>query len=209
MHPITLKNCKGYCIHFKTEFIQPLLNKSIAEEFPFFHFDTKHIINIKPDESKLIQQSFVDILTEYKRFSPEKDYLLRNYILILLLRVREIYTSHGKQLNKTLSRGAQLANRFKYLVEKHFVESRSVQDYANKLHINPNHLSDIVKNAFGRSPLEMIHDMLFLEAKVLLGSTDKTITEIAHALQFGDHAHFSHFIKKRTGFTPLEFRKKL
>ena len=55
----------------------------------------------------------------------------------------------------------------------------------------------------------MIHDMLFLEAKVLLGSTDKTITEIAHALQFEDHAHFSHFIKKRSGVSPVELRKKL
>jgi AraC family transcriptional regulator, transcriptional activator of pobA len=204
-----IQDCKGFCIHFKTEFIQPLLHKSITEEFPFFHFDTEHIFNLIQEECDLIQQSFKDILTEYDRFSPEKDYLLRNYILILLLRIREIYKKHGKQLNKTRSRGAQLANRFKYLVEKHFVESRTVHAYASKMNIDPNHLSDIVKKAFGRSPLEMIHDMLFLEAKVRLGSTDKTITEIAHALQFEDQAHFSHFIKKRSGLSPLELRRKL
>jgi AraC-like DNA-binding protein len=51
--------------------------------------------------------------------------------------------------------------------------------------------------------------MLFLEAKALLRSTDKTVTEIAHELRFDDQAHFSHFIKKRTGSTPMELRKTL
>jgi AraC-like DNA-binding protein len=45
--------------------------------------------------------------------------------------------------------------------------------------------------------------MLLLEAKVLLGSTDLTVTEIAHRLQFG------HFIKQHTGCSPLALRKKL
>lgn len=41
-----IKGCTGYCIHFKTEFVQPLLANSLAEEFPFFHFDAAHIINM-------------------------------------------------------------------------------------------------------------------------------------------------------------------
>ena len=31
-----VRDCKGYCVHFKTEFIQPLLNKPFDEEFSFF-----------------------------------------------------------------------------------------------------------------------------------------------------------------------------
>ena len=45
----------------------------------------------------------------------------------------------------------------------------------------------------------MIHDILLLEAKVQLGSNDKTISEIAHALHFEDQSHFSHFIKNEPG----------
>ncbi len=204
-----ISKCKGFCIHFKTEFIQPLLSKSLPEEFPFFHFDTEHIINLNNEERNLIQQSFKDILKEYDRFSPEKDHLLQNYILILLLRVREIYKVHVKQIKKSMTRGEQLANSFKHLVEKHFVEMRAVNEYATKLNITPAHLSDVVKKTFGRPPLEIIHDMLFLEAKVLLGSSDKSVSEIAHALRFEDQSHFSHFIKKRTGLTPQELRRKL
>jgi len=204
-----IRNCKGYCIHFKTEFIQPLLSGPLGIEFPFLEFDAEHIINITAEESLLIQQSFKDIIAEHERFSPEKDYVLRNYILILLHRIREIYHHAAKTLNQNKSRSEQLASQFKHLVEKHFANQRSVWAYAKMLNISSRHLSDVVSSSTGRTPLEIIHDILFLEAKALLRSTDKTVTEIAHELRFDDQSHFSHFIKKRTGSTPVELRKML
>ncbi|MDP4219906.1 MAG: helix-turn-helix domain-containing protein [Bacteroidota bacterium] len=204
-----IHNCKGYCIHFKTEFIQPLLSGPVAAEFPFLEFDSEHIVNITEEESLLVQQAFKDILAEYQRFSHEKDFVLRNYILILLHRVREIYQRNIKRSNQNKSRSEQLATQFKHLVEKHFTEQRNVWAYAKMMNISPRHLSDVVSSTTGRSPLEIIHDILFLEAKALLRSTDKTITEIAHQLRFDDQSHFSHFIKKRTGATPVELRKTL
>lgn len=202
-------SCKGYCIHFKTEFIQPLLKKPLAEEFSFLDMDAEHIINVTDEESELIQQSFRDIIREYERFSPEKDYLLRNYIHILLLRVREIYRPHAKKLSESATRSMRISSEFKRLVEKNFLEIREVGKYADMLHITAKHLSEVVKEHTGKSPKEIINDMLLLEAKVLLGSTDLNITEIAHRLQFGDQAHFSHFIKQHTGCSPAALRKKL
>lgn len=204
-----VRQCTGYCMHFKTEFIQPLISKPLAEEFPYLSMEAEHIVNVTDEESELIQQSFRDIIKEYERFSPEKDYLLRNYIHILLLRVREIYRPHAKRINESATRSMKLAGEFKRLVEKNFIEIREVGQYAAMLHITPKHLSDVVKEHTGKSPKELINDMLLLEAKVLLGSTDLNITEIAHRLRFGDQAHFSHFIKQHTGHSPLELRKKL
>lgn len=97
-----------------------------------------------------------------------------------------IYLQHVKKLDTTFTRSQQLAIRFKHLVEKHFVEIRSVSGYADKMNISAKHLSDIVQNEFGRGPLEIIHDMIFLEAKVLLKATNKSVSEIAHQLQFQD-----------------------
>jgi AraC family transcriptional regulator, transcriptional activator of pobA len=204
-----VRNCTGYCMHFKTEFIQPLLKGPLVEEFPYFDLQAEHIVNVSQQESELIQQSFRDIISEYERFSPEKDYLLRNYIHILLLRIREIYRPHAKQLNETATRSMKITNQFKHLVEKSFIEMREVQQYAKQLHITPKYLSDAVKITTGKPPRDIIHDMLLLEAKVLLGSTDKTVTEIAHQLHFEDQSHFNHFIKAHTALTPLQLRKKL
>jgi len=203
-----VRNCVGYCMHFKTEFIQPLLNKPLAEEFGFLDLEAEHIINVTEEESTLIQQSFRDIIQEYDRFSPEKDYLLRNYIHILLLRVREIYRPHAKKIYESSTRSMKIAGEFKRLVEKNFVANREVSQYAAQLHITPKHLAEVVKEHTGKSPKELINDMLLLEAKVLIGSTDQSITEIAHHLQFGDQSHFCHFFKQHTGLTPQAFRKK-
>jgi AraC family transcriptional regulator, transcriptional activator of pobA len=203
-----IKNCKGFCIHFKPEFLKPQVAGPLTEEFPYFHFDAPHIINLNQHESEMIQGAFKDILGEYERSSPEKNFLLCNLILILLLRVREIYRTRVIELNKNTNRREQLANGFKLLVEKHFIEKRAVNEYAEMLHISPKHLSEVVSETFGRSPLQIILDILLLEAKVRLGSTDKSVSEIAYSLQFDTPSHFTHFIKKRTGLSPQELRRK-
>jgi AraC family transcriptional activator of pobA len=204
-----VRNCTGYCMHFKTEFIQPLLDGPFTEHFPFFGMEAEHIINITPGESLSIQRSFKDIIAEYGRTSPEQAHLLRHYIHILLLRIREIYRPHARTIQESTSRSARLANQFKHSVERNFIHMREVRQYANQLHISPKHLSDVVKETFGKTPRQMINDMLLLEAKVELGSTGKTVTEIAHALNFNDQSHFTHFIKEHTGLSPLELRRKL
>lgn len=43
--------CKEYCIHFKTEFIQPLLNRPLNSQFPFFDMNAEHVINISNEQS--------------------------------------------------------------------------------------------------------------------------------------------------------------
>ena len=64
-------------MHFKTEFIQPLLKNPLAQEFPYLDMEAEHIINVTEEEAELIRQSFRDIIKEYEKFSPEKDYLLQ------------------------------------------------------------------------------------------------------------------------------------
>jgi AraC-like DNA-binding protein len=202
-----VRHCKGYCIHFKTEFIQPLLVKPIAQEFTFLDMSAEHIVNVTEEESMIIQQAFRDIIREYERFSPEKDFLLRNYIHILLLRIREIYRPHARRMDQQATRSMKIASSFIKLVEERFIELREVSRYAEMLHITARHLSEVVKAQTGKSPKELISGMLLLEAKVLLGSTDLTVSEIAYRLHFKDQAHFSHFIKQQTGGSPLTFRK--
>lgn len=203
-----VNRCRGYCIHFKTEFIQPLLKGPLAEEFPFFHLEAEHIINISREESEVISTAFRDIIREHERFSPEKDYLLRNFIYILLLRVREIYRPHARILGSQATRTTRLASQFRHLVEKNFREMREVNSYAAKLNVTPKTLSVAVKESTGKTPRQIINDVLLLESKVLLGSTSKTVSEIAAELNFEDAPHFSRFIRKKAGMTPVQLRQK-
>lgn len=203
-----VRNCKGYCIHFKTEFIQPLLKGFLAEDFPFFDLQAEHIVNVTPDESLRIQDAFKNIIVEYNRFSPERDYILRNYIHILLLLIREIYRPHAKKISESATRTMRITAAFKHLLEENFIEHREVKWYAAQLNITPKYLADAVKDSTQRSPRDLINEILLLEAKVWLDSTDKSFSEIAHALRFEDQAHFNRFFKQHTGQTPSDWRKK-
>lgn len=204
-----ISNCKGYCVHFKTEFLQPVLNRPITELFPFLELEADHVINLCNADSERVQQSFRDIIDEYGRSSSEQEYLMRDYVHILLLRIRDLYRPYIKNCISGASYSAKLANRFKHLVEKKFMEVREVSKYADMLNITPGHLSDVVKSELGKSPRNIINTMLLLESKVLMGSTDRTISEIAHQLRFDGQAHFCRFIKQHTGISPKELRKAL
>lgn len=201
--------CKGYCVHFRTEFVQPLLSGGLSTEFPYFDLEAEHIINVSDEESALLQQAFRDIIGEHERYTQEKDPVLRNFIHILLLRIREIHRPHATRLREAATRSTILANHFKHLVERRFIEERSVARYAELLYITPKHLTDVVKEVLGRTPREVIDNLLLLEAKVLLRSTDKTMTQIAQELRFADQSHFGKFIKQHTGHSPAALRTKL
>ena len=113
-----------------------------------------------------------------------------------------------KKINESATRSMRITNQFKHLLEKNFLQWREVKQYAAQLHITPKYLSEAVKDTTGKTPRDLINDVLLLESKVLLGSTGKSITEIAHYLGFEDQSHFSRFLKQHTGHSPTEWRKK-
>jgi AraC-like DNA-binding protein len=110
-------------------------------------------------------------------------------------------------MDEVTSRNMKLSNRFKQLVDKNFLQIREIRAYADMLNITPQYLSEVVKSVSGKSPRKLVNEKLSMEAKMLLGSTDKSLSEIAYLLRFNDQAHFSHFIMTQTGYSPTQIRK--
>jgi AraC family transcriptional regulator, transcriptional activator of pobA len=202
-----INKCCGFFIHFKTEFLQSHLKEMVFIEFPFLDSEAEHIFHLNHQESGNIQQSFQELIREFERSSLEKDALLKSYLEILMIRIREIYRPLHDSEKKRPSSALNLAHNFKQLAEEHFLEIREIKQYAEMLNITPGHLSDTVHEAWGISPRTVINHLLLSEAKILLTSSDIPLSEIAHKLRFEDQSHFSHFIKQHTGATPLELRK--
>ena len=48
-----------------------------------------------------------------------------------------------------------------------------------------------------------------MEAKTLLLSSDLTYLEISNMLNFNSQSYFNQSFKKKTGFTPKEFKTKI
>jgi AraC family transcriptional regulator, transcriptional activator of pobA len=204
-----VRNCKGYCVHFETEFLRPMVAASITDEFPYFDLLSPHIVNLSDEQSAEIQSVFQQMIKEYHSMTADNCLLVKNYIYILLVKARAFFQVAARERKSALPRPILIAQDFKRLVEKNFMTTHSVQDFAKMLHISSKYLGDCVREAFGKSPGDIIQDMLMIEAKVLLRQTTFSIAEIAFQLGFEEQSYFSRVFKKHTDQTPQEFRSLL
>ena len=102
---------------------------------------------------------------------------------------------------------ADIIRRYNYLVEKHFKEKHTVEDYAELLFKSPKTLSNLFKKMGSKTPLQFIQDRKLQEARSQLVYTDKSVSEIGYDIGFSDIQSFSRFFKKKEGQSPAEFRK--
>ena len=77
---------------------------------------------------------------------------------------------------------------------------------AEKLHISPRYLTDLLKQETGKTALELIHLFLLAEAKNLLAEGEMNIAEISYALGFENPTYFSRLFKKEVGISPNKFK---
>lgn len=99
--------------------------------------------------------------------------------------------------------------RFKTILEEHFIQQRSPSFYAAELALSPNIFTKRCKTRFGKTPSQLIQERVILEAKKLIHLTHKSFKEIAAGLNFEDEHYFSRYFKKNTGTTPTLFREKV
>lgn len=77
---------------------------------------------------------------------------------------------------------------------------------AEKLHISPRYLTDLLKEETGKPALELIHLFLIGEARNMLTEGDMNISEILFSLGFENTTYFSRLFKKEVSTAPNKFK---
>jgi AraC-like DNA-binding protein len=98
---------------------------------------------------------------------------------------------------------------FLKILEDNYHRPEGVEFYAEKLFMSARNLNLICQNILQKSVSEIIETRKLIEAKNLLISTDKTISEIGYELGFNEKAYFTTVFKKKSGQTPSEFREEM
>ncbi|MBQ0043821.1 MAG: AraC family transcriptional regulator [Bacteroidales bacterium] len=101
----------------------------------------------------------------------------------------------------------EISDKFITLVREHYIESRRVSFYAEKLNVSSKYLSVLVKKATGRHPTEWIDDYTIDEIKQRLATTDQPMQSISYDLGFSTPSHMTKFFHDKTGKTPKEYRR--
>ncbi|BEH00344.1 helix-turn-helix domain-containing protein [Bacteroides sedimenti] len=93
------------------------------------------------------------------------------------------------------------------LLIENYRKEHKVDFYASQLNITTHYLTLVVKRITGQSVSDFIFEMLYSEARQLLTHSKLSIQEIAFTLSFSDQSSFSKFFKRKSGVSPVEFRK--
>ena len=110
---------------------------------------------------------------------------------------------------KTISRQNEIANSFKHLVTKHYMNQKSVKYYASELSVSENYLNRCVKVQFNKNCKQVIQETTILQSQILMFNTTKDISEISFQVGYDDPSYFSRLFKKITDQTPSEFKKQI
>lgn len=96
--------------------------------------------------------------------------------------------------------------RFLDLLSQYSGKHMSADFYADKLCITSRYLSMICKEIAGFTATECINKHILMNARLLLLTSGKTISQISEELSFANTSFFSQFFKKHEGCSPRVFR---
>jgi AraC-like DNA-binding protein len=166
------------------------------------------IIELEPKEFRkycVLHEMFLDELETKDNIQAEMLRLLLARFIIITTRLLKLKEGLADTVKNSK---VDLLRDFNLLVETHFKSDHSVAFYADKLFKSPKTLSNTFSK-LNKSPLQIIHERIILEAKRLLMYTDKTAKQIAYDVGFEDASHLSRLFKRHTTFSPSDFKKSV
>lgn len=192
----------------KNFLIKNISNPFIIEKMNLFSKGSYNIIKTTSKNSSLLQNLLDYLEKKSKKKGKFTEEIIRTIIFNLLLETAEIIEQENS-VNPGKEEGKKdLYLKFSKLIRENINRERTVQFYADKMHISSKYLIEIIKKASGKTPHEVIDEALLKEAYVMLGNPDITISEIAFELQFNSASAFGRFFKKHTTLSPSEYRIK-
>lgn len=161
-----------------------------------------------PADTARIDGHFCDLAREFARADPGRITAIAARLSLIFVEVaRQRLAARRRSVPAGEAAADRLVESFRDLIEARFREQWPVADYAGALAVTESRLTAAARQATGRTPLQLIHGRVLLEAKRNLIYTCMTVQEVAYALGFRDPAYFSRFFTQRAGATPAAFRK--
>ncbi|MDR2147658.1 MAG: helix-turn-helix domain-containing protein [Tannerella sp.] len=118
------------------------------------------------------------------------------------------FSIHKTDSGKKSTHYEKLVEKFMNLVQIHHKQERSLEFYADKIHLTPKHLAKVIKETTNKTANNWIDEHVILEAKALLKSTNMTTQQISGELNFSDQSFFGKYFKRQTGMSPREYKGK-
>jgi AraC-like DNA-binding protein len=196
----------GYLIFFNPAFYLVDFPARKLTDLPLYHsLATPPVEHLSERDATAIGELFVRVYEEATGSGYRREDIIRSYLNILLIKLSGfVLVSHPARLS---SRAQSQIRQLELLVEKHFMQRKTVRDYADMMALSEKQLYTICQTALGKPLQKIIQERLLLEARRLLVHTELSVAQVADRLNFLDHSYFNRFFRKETGETPEQFRR--
>lgn len=201
----------GYLLIFHPDFLLKHTLAGTINNYGFFSYAVNEALHLSAEEED-------DLITILKKIDAECLHIDKHTQEIILSQIELLlnYSNrfYERQFITRKNNNNQLLAKFDDLVDEYFKTGHasqkgilSVQYIAGRMNLSPNYLSDLLRVHTGQNTQQHIHEKLIEKAKEKLSTTSLTVSEIAYALGFEHAQSFSTLFKKKTNFSPLEFRQ--
>jgi len=197
---------EGYLLAFKASFLgSSKRSYEILNEFPFFHSHSLPQYILSDTQLKPIIEIVKKMFKEYSVGKEHAREILQAQLSMLLYTIKRTLDLQTQISNKNACEN--IAIKFEQEIINDEVKISTISEYASRLNMSSNYLSECVKKTTGKSAKQILLNHKLIIAKTLLRQSDKNISEIAEAMNFSEATNFVKFFKKMTGITPKQFRK--
>lgn len=198
-------------VSYKREFISALslkFNRLIT--YRYFRQQMNIGVPFHADEMEVVWKSvnFLKYILDSETEMTYKKEIVEHLFSVFCYQMAGIISKEDSSSMNQMSRQEEIVFVFLNDVAKYHNTERSVEFYAGRQSITTRHLSSVIKTVTGKSASEIIALIVMNEAKVLLNSSNKPVSEVSSLLGFSDQYSFSHFFKKHVGESPTQYRNQ-
>ena len=192
-HPLIHTGWNEYYIGFEGEIIDNIVKNS-------FLSPEKQILEVGLNEELVNLFSRAIEVAETDKISSQQ------YLAGIVLHMLGMILSISKNKIYEIGDMDQKIEQAKIIMNENVFKDVDPEELAMKLNISYSWFRKIFKDYTGYAPAKYFQELKLRKAKQLLVGTSQSVKEISYQLNYTSTEHFFSLFKKRTGFTPLEYR---
>lgn len=199
-------NVQGYLIMFTEGFLCEFLSNNTSEVKDLFKQSYMNP-HIKFQILYLYSSTLVKLLDVINDMYRNIDKVM-NYEVIAstFITFSRLILNSVTGENTSKPKNNEVFIQFTELVEKNIDKEKTVEGYANMMHVSKKTVNLMTRKAIDISAKQYIIQQLILKIKLKLCFEQNSINEIANELGFKESSNMTRFFKKYTSISPMKFR---
>jgi AraC family transcriptional regulator, transcriptional activator of pobA len=203
----------GMSLHIHPDFLRPYSITQKIKKYGFFSYSAAEALYLSEKEKKMIAGVFESIQNELdERIDQFSQDVIISQIELLLTYSNRFY---NRQFITRKAINSDILSKMENILDDFFEHEKgikglpTVEYLASQLNLTPRYLSDMLRHDTGENAQQHIHNKLIEKAKEYLSDDRLSVSETAYQLGFEHPQSFSKLFKRKTEFTPNQFKESI